>query len=198
MEYIQYIKSVPSEEGRQGELALFRRQVDEAERIFLQASPPLVYRAIKMNLRQFRWGRALDLAVKHRSHIDTVLAYRQKHLTEFEKSETNQRFIQIAGQVSFSNCQFWHVGKPFSSTPLFSCARSLLTGRPSALRSNRSLKMNPSEVPVPVQPLVAEAGESNFPSDLQLFCFFAEWNCLMFSYLVDNKFVSTIVTNRKK
>jgi intraflagellar transport protein 80 len=100
VEYIQYIKSIPSDEGRLAELALFRRQPDEAERILLQSSPPLVYRAIKLNLSLFRWNRALDIAVKHKSHVDTVLGYRQKHLDEFGKKETNQRFLQVADKVS--------------------------------------------------------------------------------------------------
>lgn len=99
MEYIQYIKAIPSEEGRQAELALYRRQPDEAERILLQASPPLAYRAIKLNLNLFRWQRALDLAVKHKVHIDTVLAYRQKYLQSFEREETNQKFLQYFKQV---------------------------------------------------------------------------------------------------
>lgn len=99
VEYIQYVKKIPSEEGRLAEMALFRRQVDEAERILLQASPPLTYRAIKMNLTQYRWNRALELAVKNRSHVDTVLGYRQKYLDEFGKTETNPKFLQYQGQV---------------------------------------------------------------------------------------------------
>jgi intraflagellar transport protein 80 len=101
-EYVKFIKDIPSEEGRQAEIAMYRRQPDEAERILLQASPPLIYRAIKLNLRIFRWGRALELAVKHKSHLDTVLAYRQKHLMEFDTQETNPRFVQLAGQVSLT------------------------------------------------------------------------------------------------
>mmetsp|Transcript_5293 Transcript_5293/g.8626 ORF Transcript_5293/g.8626 Transcript_5293/m.8626 type:complete len:779 (+) Transcript_5293:121-2457(+) len=101
VEYIQHIKSIPSEEGRQAELAVFRRHPEEAERILLQASPPLVYRAIKLNIQLFRWDRALELALKHRSHVETVLAYRQKHLQSFERDETNQKFLQYFSQVNF-------------------------------------------------------------------------------------------------
>jgi intraflagellar transport protein 80 len=54
-----------------------------------------------MNLRLFRWARALDLAVKYKSHLDTVLAYRQKYLQEFSKTETNPRFLQLAEQVTY-------------------------------------------------------------------------------------------------
>mmetsp|Transcript_24926 Transcript_24926/g.44327 ORF Transcript_24926/g.44327 Transcript_24926/m.44327 type:complete len:775 (+) Transcript_24926:94-2418(+) len=99
LEFILHIKNIPSEEGRNAELALYRRCPDEAESILLQARPPLTYRAIKMNIRLFRWGRALELAVKSRSHVDTVLGYRQKYLDQFGKKETDKRFLQYAESV---------------------------------------------------------------------------------------------------
>lgn len=80
-------------------MAVFRRQPDEAERILLQANPPLIYRAIKMNLNLFRWNRALDIALKFKSHIDTVIAYRQLYLQEFKKKENLPRMLQFASQV---------------------------------------------------------------------------------------------------
>jgi len=46
---------------------------------------------------------ALELAVKHKTHIDTVLAYRQRYLQNFDKKETNQRFIQYSQSVSVSH-----------------------------------------------------------------------------------------------
>jgi intraflagellar transport protein 80 len=99
VEYIQFIKSIPSDEGRQAEIMVYRRQIDEAERILLQASPPLIYRAIKMNLRLFRFARALALAMKHRSHVDTVLAYRSKYLQAFDRAETDKNYLQVSSQV---------------------------------------------------------------------------------------------------
>lgn len=45
-------------------------------------------------------SRALELAVKHKTHVDTVLAYRQKYLDDFCKKETNQRFLQYAEGAS--------------------------------------------------------------------------------------------------
>ncbi len=91
-------------------MALFRRQPDEAERILLQASPPLVYRAIKINMNAFRWLRALDLAVKHKTHLETVLFYRQKFLRDFQREEHDQKFLQHFGKVLMSFCHcllFW-------------------------------------------------------------------------------------------
>ena len=101
VEYIQYIKSIPSDEGQQAELALFRRQPEEAERVLLQASPPLVYRAIKMNLNIFRWERALELSLRHKQHLETVLGYRQKFLDEFQREEKNAKFLNYFKKVNF-------------------------------------------------------------------------------------------------
>jgi len=58
-----------------------------------------VFRAIMLNLSLFNWDRALDLAVKHKTHVDTVLAHRQRYLQNFDKRETNTRFIQLADTV---------------------------------------------------------------------------------------------------
>jgi hypothetical protein len=44
-------------------------------------------------------NRALELAVKHKTHVDTVLAFRQKYLDNFGRKETNKRFLQYAQGV---------------------------------------------------------------------------------------------------
>lgn len=102
--FVLYVKSLASAERRNAELALFAGDVDEAEAILLQAHPaPLVYRAIKMNIRLFRWDRALELAVKHTTdagtHVDSVLAYRARFLAANKLRETNAKFVQYAQQV---------------------------------------------------------------------------------------------------
>jgi intraflagellar transport protein 80 len=99
VEFIQSIRAIPSEEGRQAGLALYRRAPDEAERILLQANPPLIYRAIKTNIELFRWNRALDIAMKYKVHLDTVLAYRTRYLDDFQREEKDQKFISLANQV---------------------------------------------------------------------------------------------------
>lgn len=76
LHFVTKVKQVPSEEGRNAELALYRRRPDEAEAILVQAG--LVYRAIKMNIKLFRWDRALDLAQQYNQHVDTVLWYRHR------------------------------------------------------------------------------------------------------------------------
>lgn len=43
--------------------------------------------------------RALELAVKHKTHVDTVLGYRQRYLERFDKKEKNKRFLQYSEGV---------------------------------------------------------------------------------------------------
>ena len=102
LHYILYIKDIPLEEGQNAEIALYQRRPDEAERILLQANPPLIYRAIKMNIRLFRWKRALQIAERHKKHIDTVLYYRQKFLTSHNRSEEEPRFKELFAEVEIN------------------------------------------------------------------------------------------------
>jgi intraflagellar transport protein 80 len=92
-------KKIASEEGKAAAIALYRRCPDEAETILLQAKPPLLYRAIKMNIRLFRWNRALDIALKYKKHVDTVIGYRARYLERFGKTETNSKFLQYSKEV---------------------------------------------------------------------------------------------------
>lgn len=54
----------------------------------------LFYRAIDMHMRLFHWDRALELAVHHKTHVDTVLAMRERYLTGMGREETAPRFLQ--------------------------------------------------------------------------------------------------------
>ncbi|XP_066181776.1 intraflagellar transport protein 80 homolog [Sylvia atricapilla] len=94
VQYINSIKDLPSKESRLAHMLLFSGNTQEAETLLLQSG--LVYQAIQVNINLYNWERALELAVKHRTHVDTVLAYRQKFLEDFGKKETNQRFLQYA------------------------------------------------------------------------------------------------------
>jgi intraflagellar transport protein 80 len=95
--YIHWLKNIPSAEGRQAELAVFQRRVDEGERILLQAG--LVYRAIDMHTRLYNWERALEIAVERRTHVDTVVGRRQQYLEAVGRKETLDKFRQAAGSV---------------------------------------------------------------------------------------------------
>jgi intraflagellar transport protein 80 len=95
--YIAEIKALPSAECRNAELALFSHRPQHAEAIYLQAG--MVYRAIQLNIDLFNWERALQLALKHKTHVDTVLAFREKHLTELGSKETLAKVIECQGKV---------------------------------------------------------------------------------------------------
>nr|XP_046245222.1 intraflagellar transport protein 80 homolog isoform X2 [Scatophagus argus] len=94
VQYISFIKEQPSSLAH---MLMFSGQIQEAEATLLQAG--LIYQAIQINIDLFNWERALELAVKHKTHVDTVLAYRQKFLQKFGRRETNKRFLQYADGI---------------------------------------------------------------------------------------------------
>ena len=59
----------------------------------------LTYRAIMVNIRTFRWERALQLAQKHQVHVATVLLERSMYLTKASKVEQDKRFQQCNSEV---------------------------------------------------------------------------------------------------
>ncbi|XP_064159238.1 intraflagellar transport protein 80 homolog [Anguilla rostrata] len=97
VQYINSIKELPSRESALAHMLLFSGHVQEAESTLLQAG--LVYQAIQVHINLYNWDRALELAVKHRTHVDTVLAHRHKFLQDFSKQETNKRFLQYSEGV---------------------------------------------------------------------------------------------------
>ena len=52
-----------------------------------------------VNVRTFRWARALQLAQKHNTHVPTVLLERSKYLARMGKVETNKQFQQCNADV---------------------------------------------------------------------------------------------------
>ncbi|XP_054901538.1 intraflagellar transport protein 80 homolog [Poeciliopsis prolifica] len=97
VQYINFIKEQPSKESSLAHMLMFSGHVQEAEATLLQAG--LIYQAIQVNIDLFNWNRALELAVKHKTHVDTVLAYRGKFLQTFGRKETNKRFLQYSEGV---------------------------------------------------------------------------------------------------
>lgn len=45
--------------------------------------------------------RALELAVKHKTHVDTVLAYRERYLRKIGSKENLKEFLQFSGKVRY-------------------------------------------------------------------------------------------------
>jgi len=92
VQFINYIKELPSEPSRNAALALYCKKYQEAEQILLTAR--LFYRAIKMNIKMYKWERALMIAVENRTHVDTVIAYRKRYLESMKREENLQMFVQ--------------------------------------------------------------------------------------------------------
>lgn len=69
-----------------------RKQPREAESILLSAN--LTYRCIKMWIDLYQWDKALDIALKNNTHIDTVLYFRSKYLSTIRQKEDNPKFVQ--------------------------------------------------------------------------------------------------------
>uniref|UniRef100_A0A673GH61 Uncharacterized protein n=1 Tax=Sinocyclocheilus rhinocerous TaxID=307959 RepID=A0A673GH61_9TELE len=97
VQYINFIKDLPSRDSCLAHMLLFSGHVQEAEATLLQAN--LNYHAIQIHISLYNWDRALELAVKYKTHVDTVLAHRQKFLQDFGKQETNKRFLQYSEGV---------------------------------------------------------------------------------------------------
>lgn len=66
------------------------KRIPEAEQILLSAR--LFYRAIKLNIKLYKWDRALEIAVNNKTHVDTVVGYRQRFLEMYKRPENNEKF----------------------------------------------------------------------------------------------------------
>merc|ERR1719316_850831 len=97
VQFVGHINKMPDEVLRSAELALFCKRPDEALNILLQNKR--IYRAIKLNIRLHRWTEALELALKHQTHADTVLAFRARHLQQMKHVETNEEFKRWSQQL---------------------------------------------------------------------------------------------------
>lgn len=100
VQYINYIKDLPSEPSRNAALSVYCKKNTEAEQILLNAK--LFYRAIKLNIKLYKWDRALDIAIQQKTHVDTVIAYRKRFLEQYNKQETNEKFIQLGSEIQVS------------------------------------------------------------------------------------------------
>merc|ERR1712194_479552 len=82
VQYVSYINNLPDDLLKTAELAFFCKKPDEALQTLL--SQRRIFRAIKMCIRLHRWDQALDIAVQNKTHVDTVLAYRSRHLKQMK------------------------------------------------------------------------------------------------------------------
>ena len=100
VDYIQYIKRLPSKTERLAEMALLSGDLLTAEGILLQNG--LIEEAIRINIEVYNWNRALELAIRHKKQQDEVLNARRKYLQVINKEETNQSFLAYVANVAKS------------------------------------------------------------------------------------------------
>lgn len=96
--YIQEIKQSATKGQMLAGQAQLGGSYQKAEAILLQNGS--IFQAILLNLNLYNWNRALDLAIKHKIHIDTVVYKRQLFLEELGKKENNEMFLKIKESVS--------------------------------------------------------------------------------------------------
>jgi len=98
VQYIDHIQQkLTSEPARQAAMLVYQKRIPEAEAILIQHR--LFYRAIKLNIKLYRWDRALQIAVEHKTHVDTVIAYRQRFLQQYNREETNESMKNYARDI---------------------------------------------------------------------------------------------------
>ncbi|CAD5233469.1 unnamed protein product [Bursaphelenchus xylophilus] len=90
--YLGEISAETKKERRNAAMALFNGNLRDAEAALIQAGE--FFRAIMLNLSMFKFERALELAVKHNIHVDTVLGYRKRYLEETGRKENDQKFLK--------------------------------------------------------------------------------------------------------
>lgn len=102
---VQFIQNLTKEDVtpivRQAEFLQFFKRYDEAEQLYLEKG--MNYRAIKMNIKLYRWDRAVTLVKKLKVHADTLLAFRELYLTQMDLDETNNIYIQLKQHVKDYN-----------------------------------------------------------------------------------------------
>ena len=100
VQYLIHVKGKP-EKVRKGSLSIFKRRLKEAESHFVNVG--LIYRAIRMNLLLQDFDRALDLAVQHKTHVDTVLYFRSQFLAlQKNNPEKDSKFLSYSEQISWN------------------------------------------------------------------------------------------------
>ncbi|KAI6192323.1 Intraflagellar transport protein 80-like protein [Aphelenchoides bicaudatus] len=95
--FLGEIQREPRSELKSAQMAMFNGNTREAESTLLQAGR--IFRAIMLNVETFRFDKALDLAVKNKIHIDTVLGYRIRYLDETGRKENDPKFLKQLSNV---------------------------------------------------------------------------------------------------
>eukprot|EP00055_Hartaetosiga_balthica_P013781 m.72258 g.72258 ORF g.72258 m.72258 type:complete len:131 (+) comp8375_c0_seq2:3-395(+) len=75
-------------------------KVSEAASILLKSG--LIYRLIDMFIRLYQWDKALDTAIQHKTHVDTVIGRRQRYLESIGQTESKDKFLSYAQSIEIN------------------------------------------------------------------------------------------------
>uniref|UniRef100_A0A183VCK9 Intraflagellar transport protein 80 n=1 Tax=Toxocara canis TaxID=6265 RepID=A0A183VCK9_TOXCA len=95
--FLRELRAYQSKDVKSALMTAFTGNIRDADTMLVQTGH--IFRAIMFNISLFRWQRALELAVKHKMHLDTVIGYRQKYLHETGRKETDSNFLQHLSEV---------------------------------------------------------------------------------------------------
>eukprot|EP01083_Nonionella_stella_P059430 155478_1 len=98
--FIKSIQNLPLQSHKDAQLALYRTNIKSAENILLHND--LIYRAIELNLRLLKFERALQIAVDHNTHLETVIGMRNKYLQEIQKEENIELFVKYNNEIEIN------------------------------------------------------------------------------------------------
>ncbi|KAA3681134.1 intraflagellar transport protein 80 [Paragonimus westermani] len=96
VEYLRYIKNLPTKEMRAAELLLFSGEYQDAEGMLLQAG--LYFRAIMLHLNCYNWDRAIELATKYNVALDIVASVRHLYLRQSNRAEVLSKYLSLPKQ----------------------------------------------------------------------------------------------------
>ncbi|XP_060875754.1 intraflagellar transport protein 80 homolog isoform X2 [Metopolophium dirhodum] len=92
--FIQHIKTISDRTVQESSLALLSGKISEAESILLRNGS--TFKAIMFNVHIHNWSRALELAIKHKKYLNTVIYKRRNYLDFYKKEETNDKFLKYS------------------------------------------------------------------------------------------------------
>lgn len=100
LSYLQDVSRIKSDKIRLSEMASYRGEVKEAERILLNVN--LIQEAIDLNRRLGLWENALQIAINHQQYIESTLYLRQKLLKNLQIEETYNLYLEYTSKYEIN------------------------------------------------------------------------------------------------
>ncbi|PAV78488.1 hypothetical protein WR25_09547 isoform B [Diploscapter pachys] len=95
--FLSKARNHPDKDVRNAMLLLLAGRVSEADSILEKSGR--IFQSIMLNVKLFRWSRALELAIKNKRYLEIVIGYRQKYLEQFNLKETDPKFLKYQAEM---------------------------------------------------------------------------------------------------